>query len=389
MVELGTILSTGEAIRPISADSHIVEPAHCYIDNIESKYRDIAPRVQRMERDGILMDAFVIDGMSAPVPIMSVSSAGRDPRESFLSGTVDDALQGAWDPDLRLVDQDRDGIAAEVLYPSVGMVLCSHTDPDYKQACMWAYNRWLAEYVGAHPTRLYGLGQTTVRSVDEAVEDLRKFKEMGFKGVMLPGFPDTEFDYGDTRFDPLWEAAIGLDMPVTFHILTTNHPKSGKDWSKPDYRGNSRMNGFHGIIRGVQDIMGMFIFDGVLDRFPDLKLVCTEADAGWVPHYMHRIDHVYKRFYGTLKGVDLSRLPSEFFYDNIYVTFQDDWSAFKMTHLMNARRLMWANDYPHGDSTWPESQPLLKEHTAHLGDDEKRWILRDNVRELYKLPDLH
>ena len=251
MTQLGAVLSTGEAIRPISADSHIVEPAHCYIDNIESKYRDTAPQVKRMDREGILMDAFVIDGMSAPVPIMSVSSAGRDPRESFLSGTVDDALQGAWDPDLRLVDQDRDGIAGEVLYPSVGMVLCSHTDPDYKQACMWAYNRWLAGYVGAHPDRLFGLGQTTVRSVAEAVEDLRKFKDMGFKGVMLPGFPDTEFDYCDPAFDALWEAAVGLDMPVTFHILTTNHPKSGKDWTKPEFRGNSRMNGFHGIIRGV------------------------------------------------------------------------------------------------------------------------------------------
>ena len=129
----------------------------------------------------------------------------------------------------------------------------------------------------------------------------------------------------------------------------------------------------------------MFIFDGILDRFPALKVVCTEADAGWVPHYMHRIDHVYKRFYGTLKGVDLSRMPSEFFFDNIYVTFQDDWSAFRMTNLMNPKRLMWANDYPHGDSTWPESQPLLEKHTAHLSDDEKRWILRDNVRELYRL----
>jgi len=385
MTQLGAVLSTGEGIRPISADSHIVEPAHCYVDNIERKYFDSAPKVVRREQNGVVSDMFIIEGMNAPVPVMSVSSAGRDPRESFLSGTVEDALQGGWDPQARIADQDRDGIAAEVLYPSVGMVLCSHPDGDYKQACMSAYNRWLEGYCSAHPDRLLGLGQTAVRSVEEAVADLRRFKDIGFKGVMLPGYPDTEFDYNDRRFDALWEAAVGLDMPVTFHILTTNHPRSGKDWSKPDYRGGSRMNGFHGIIRGVQDIMGMFIFDGILDRFPALRLVCTEADAGWVPHFLHRLDHVYKRFYGTLKGVDLSKLPSEFFLENIYVTFQDDWSAFKMTHLMNPKRLMWANDYPHGDSTWPNSQPLLEKHTAHLGDAEKLLILRDNVRELYKL----
>lgn len=386
MTQLGAVLSNGEYISPISADSHIVEAPDCYTANIEKKYAETAPFVRRGQtEDGRPMDAFIIDGMTAPVPVMSVSSAGRDPRESFLSGTVDDALQGGWDPDARIADQERDGIAAEILYPSVGMVLCSHPDPDYKQANMWAYNRWLQQYCEPYPDRLYGLGQTTVRSVKEAVDDLRQFKTMGFKGIMLPGFPDTEFDYCDPQFDALWEASIDLEMPVTFHILTTNHPRSGKDWTKPDYRGNCRMNGFHGIIRGVQDIMGMFIFDGIFDRYPELKVVCTEADAGWVPHFMHRMDHAYERFFGTLKGVELSKLPSEFFAENIYVTFQDDWSAFKMTHLMNPKRMMWANDYPHGDSTWPNSQPLLAKHTAHLSDDEKKLILRGNVEELYQL----
>ena len=115
MTQLGTVLSTGEYVSPISADSHIVEAPDCYTANIEKKYADTAPFVRRGEtEDGRPMDAFIIDGMSAPVPVMSVSSAGRDPRESFLSGTVDDALQGGWDPDARILDQERDGIAAEM-----------------------------------------------------------------------------------------------------------------------------------------------------------------------------------------------------------------------------------------------------------------------------------
>ncbi len=385
MTQLGTVLSTGETIRPISSDSHIVEPPNCYRDNIEAKYRDSAPRIERHDFEGIPTDVFVIEGMATPVPVMSVSSAGRDPRESFLSGTVDDALAGGWDPDARIVDQDRDGVEGEILYPSIGMVLCSHPDPDYKHANMWAYNRWLQQYCSAHPDRLYGLGQTAVRSVAEAVEDLRKMKDMGFKGVMLPGWAETEADYGDAAFDPLWEAAIDLEMPVTFHILTNNHPKSGKSWSKPEYRGGSRLNGYNGIIRAVQDIMGMFIYDGVFDRFPDLKIVCTEADAGWVPHFTHRLDHAYKRFFGTLKGVALSKLPSEFFFENIYVTFQDDWSAYSMMDLMNSKRIMWANDYPHGDSTWPNSQEVLGKYTPLLSDTDKKRILRENVQELYQL----
>jgi len=386
MTRLGAVLSTGESIRPISADSHIVEPGNCYIDNIESKYAERAPRIIRSETaDGLPMDAFLIDGLSPPISVMSVSSAGRDPSESFHAGTVEDARQGGWDPHARIADQDRDGIAAEMLYPSIGMVLCSHTDIDYKHACMWAYNRWLQKFCSAYPDRLFGLGQTSARDVKEIVADLQKFKNMGFKGIMLPGFPATEEDYSHASYDAVWEASVDLDMPITFHILTTNHPKSGKNWTDPDFRGNSRMNAFHGLIRGVQDILGMFVFDGILDRFPDLKVVCTEADAGWVPHFMHRMDHVYHRFFGTLKGVKFSKTPSEFFRENFYVTFQDDWSAFKMAHLMNPKRLMWANDYPHSDSTWPNSQPLLQSHTSDLQDEDKRAILRDNVTQLYKL----
>jgi hypothetical protein len=81
----------------------------------------------------------------------------------------------------------------------------------------------------------------------------------------------------------------------------------------------------------------------------------------------------------------MKKLPSEYFRDNVYVTFQDDWVAFKMTGMCNPRRLMWANDFPHSDSTWPWSQDLLREHTKSLTPEETRWILRDNVRELYKL----
>ena len=63
-----------------------------------------------------------------------------------------------------MADQVRDGVAAEIIYPTVGMILCNHTDLDYKRACFEAYNRWIAEYCSAHPERLLGLGQTAVRT---------------------------------------------------------------------------------------------------------------------------------------------------------------------------------------------------------------------------------
>jgi len=113
--------------------------------------------------------------------------------------------------------------------------------------------------------------------------------------------------------------------------------------------------------------------------------VCVEADAGWVPHYMYRMDHAFKRHRHWLTGTELHRLPSEYFAENIYVTFQDDWVAFQVADLLNDERLMWANDFPHSDSTWPWSKDVLAEQASHLDPALKQRILHDNVAELYKL----
>jgi uncharacterized protein len=79
-------------------------------------------------------------------------------------------------------------------------------------------------------------------------------------------------------------------------------------------------------------------------------------------------------------------MPSEYFREHVYTTFQDDWVAFQVKDLCNVRRLLWANDFPHSDSTWPRSQELLAKHAAHLTPEELRWVLHDNVAELYGLP---
>ncbi len=362
--------------KPISADSHITEPPHCYVDYIDPKFRDRAPRIQRIDKIG---DAFIVDGMGSPVPMGLVAAAGKDSAEITTDGVAfEDLWKSGWDAKFRVADQEKDGVAAEFIYPTVGMVICNHPDFDYKKACFEAYNRWLQEYCAEAPDRLYGLAQVSMRSPEDGVAEIRHAKEMGFKGVMMPGNPAVE-DYDSTVYDKVWATAVECDMPLSFHILT------GKSDSLSGQVRGPRINGFLSIIRGCQDVMGTFIFGGVFDRFPDLKVVCVEADAGWVPHYMYRMDHAYKRHRYWMKAPPLKRMPSDYFNDNIYVTFQDDWVAFRMKDMCNVRRLMWANDYPHSDSTWPWSQAMLEEHTKNLSEQERNWICHDNVAELYKL----
>jgi uncharacterized protein len=358
----------------ISADSHITEPPGTYLDRIDPRFRDRAPRVVRDPRRG---DLFVIDGLDKPIPMGLVAAAGKAAEDLRMFGTrMEDMHAGGWDPRARLADQDVDGVSAEVLYPTVGMMLCNHPDFDYKKACFDAYNEWIAEYSAFCPERLIGVGQTAMRSIDEGIEDLRRMKALGLRGVMMPGNP-AGADYDDPAYGPFYEAAIDLGLPLSFHILT-----SQQDTFKT--RG-PKLNAFLSIIRGCQDIIGLFILGGVFERHPRLKLVCVEADAGWVPHYMYRMDHAWERHRYWLPAGTLTRAPSEYFREHVYTTFQDDWVAFQVTGLCNVRRLMWANDFPHSDSTWPHSQAVLAKQAGHLSEHDRDLILHDNVAELYGL----
>jgi predicted TIM-barrel fold metal-dependent hydrolase len=353
----------------ISADSHVTEHPDTYRNYVAAADRENAPHVARNDAGN---DVYVIPGMKSMIPIGLVAAAGRTPD---LAGKFEDWYPSGWDPHLRAADQDRDGVTAEVLYPTVGMVLCNHGDLAYKRTYMQAYNRWMAEYCAVDPKRLIGVGQTALRTPDEGIEDLREIEALGLRGVMLPGVPG-EGDYHEERYDPFWEAAIGIGLPLSFHILTT--PNSFAQARGPF------MNHAVAIIRANQDIMGMLIFGGVFERHPKLRIVCVEADAGWVPHWMYRMDHYYKR-HQYLRHQKLERLPSEIFKEHIYVTFQDDWAAFQTTHLQNPERLMWANDFPHSDSTWPWSQDVLREQASHLDEPTRDLILHHNVARLYGL----
>jgi predicted TIM-barrel fold metal-dependent hydrolase len=192
---------------------------------------------------------------------------------------------------------------------------------------------------------------------------------------MMSGQPG-EKDYDDPSYDRLWAAAVDMELPLCFHILT-NRAYGG-------HRGPT-INALLNVVRSCQDILGMLIYSGVFDRYPDLKVVCVESDAGWAPHYAYRMDHIYNRHRFWNKAPELKKLPSEYFFENIWLTFQDDWTAFQVKDHLNIERIMWANDFPHSDSTWPLSQELLTEHAANLSPHEARRILRDNCVELFGL----
>jgi predicted TIM-barrel fold metal-dependent hydrolase len=373
----------GEAI---SADSHVTEPEAAYA-TIDRRYAHRAPRRAEVPGQGAAMVVDPGGPGERLVPFGRMAMAGRTHVRKPEGWAWDELHPGGFDPLARLDEMERDGVAAEVIYPTVGMVLCNHPDRGYQRACFAAYNRWLAEWCATDPARLVGIGQTAARAPDEAVADVEEILALGLRGVMLPGFPGCA-DWHHPDWDPLWAALADLGVPASFHILTSGE---GTRWRGPG------MNGFLGVIHANQDLLGALVLGGVLARHPGLRVVCVEADAGWVPHFGFRMDSLYARHRHWVGKsdpalaardpaavhADLPRPPSTYLFEQVYVTFQDDEIALRIAGLMNRDRLMWASDHPHSDATWPESERIRQRFATLVDDATCARVLRDNCAALY------
>ena len=366
---------TAANVEPlISADSHISETEACFAE-IDPRFRDSRPtEIFDPERGAVLE----IPDLGIRVPMGVICTAGRPPEDFARAIPWEELHPAGHDPKARVAIQEEEGVRAELLYPSLGMVLCNHPDVDYKKACFDAYNRWLAEFCAFAPTRLLGVGVASLRTVDEGVAEVCRIAEQGFRGVMLPGNPPVE-DYDHPCWDPLWETCVGLGLPVSFHILTT------RDGIMERMRGASRLTQQIVTVRGVQNIIAMIVLGAVFDRHPDLRVVCVESDAGWVPHFKFRLDHAYERHRFHLPTPPLARPPSAYLDENVWVTFQDDYSVKHVKGGLALDRVMWATDFPHGDGTYPRSREIVADVTEGMTPEVRRRVVHDNAAALYAL----
>ncbi|MEZ4279620.1 MAG: amidohydrolase family protein [Myxococcota bacterium] len=356
-----------------SADSHVVEIEACYAE-IDPRFRSLRPQAKDDPKQGAIM---VVPGMDFTIPSGMLSRAGLRYEDWANPQPWSRIHPAAFDPKARLAIQDEEGVAGEVIYPSAGMVLCLHKDVAYRKACFEAYNRWLAAFCATDPKRLVGIGMVALPSPEEGVRELREVARQGFKGVMFCGDPAFE-DYDHPSYAPIWEAAIELGLPVSFHILT------GKDSYGMAVRGPKVIQQIV-TVRGNQNIIMMMVLGGVFERHPELKVVMVENDAGWLPHFCFRLDHAWERHRWSMETGSISRKPSEYVAENVYTTFQDDSSVRWVLPALNLEHVMWATDFPHGDGTYPNSRRIADEVTVGMTGPEKHGVVYANARSLYGL----
>ena len=263
-------------------------------------------------------------------------------------------------PGERLKDQDIDGVAAEVLYTTLGMALFGLADGELQQACFRVYNDWLAEFCSHDRRRLHGIALIALDDVDAGKKELERCAAAGLKGGMIYGCAPAQRPYLSRDYDPFWAAAQDMEMPLSLHVFTRGN--QGAQPSLNRQPASEYMNFSRAYVLGlheVQDSLADIIQSGVLERFPRLKIVSAENDTGWLPHFMYRLDHVYEKF-GAFSEVaqPLTMKPSDYARRQLWATFQDDPVGPALYRVFGENNFMWASTFPIPITSWPTSARL-------------------------------
>lgn len=368
----------------ISADSHVVEPYDLWRRELPAGLRARAPRAERDpdNRHWYFVDA---DGARG-VDLTLSASAGLPAAEVQARLDADPDAEvgrpGAADPVARLRDLRRDGTCADVVYPTATLSLMASSDRTLQEACFAVYNDWIADYCAADPERLAGLAVLSTWDVGGAVRELRRARELGLRGAAIWTSPPEGESFFDRRYEPLWEAAAGLKMPLSLHTLAGN--RASRDVARYGADVESTFFFVFTTRLELQRSLCELVVSGAFERHPELRVVAAEGGIEYAATLERRLDGGFARSWGRLDH-SLEMKPSEYFRRNVYLTYISDPVGLNNVRFTGADHFMWSGDYPHDASTWPDSPRVMREEceAAGLDEAEVRKLGALNVAGLY------
>jgi predicted TIM-barrel fold metal-dependent hydrolase len=364
----------------VSADGHVVEPADLWTTRMDKRFRERAPRVESRPE----ADYYIIEGLTEfPVGLEGVTI------EEKIQGQVTtpkgrrhaETRPGAWDPQPRLVDQERDHLRAEVIYPGgFGLQFFHVQDAEYQREIIRVYNDWISEFCSAAPDRLLGSALLPMRGpVEWAVEEAERIAGMeGIRTVLIPA--EVERSYAHADYNPMWDALQDIGLPVSTH--------SGTGTGEAIFAKMERL----GTGLGVTDnkvfqpmrAMADLIWGAVPQRYPQLRFVVVEGGVGWVASLLGFMDHWWNDHRHWMEP-KLDEAPSTYFKRQFWATFEDDRAGILTRELVGVDRLMWGSDYPHTEGTFPYSQEQIMRDFMGVPEAEVYQMVTGNAAQLYGL----
>jgi len=382
----------------ISADSHVNEPPQAW-ERVQKEYGERAPRVVK-DPPGVPKGVWLLIEGRPPVGLSHYSKGLVVSKNQGISEVEQEKhfetirfnenfryedYPGGWEPAARLKDQDTDGIEAEILFSSAVRQLYSIIDEPFQRAIFRSYTAWLQEFCSHNPKRLIGLATLSILDIEHTVADIHEYASQGFRGVQIPT-RIKDSGYYEPKYEPMWAALEETGMIVNVHTSATQGV-ARKHYEGPrDIDPKKQSLGFANKQAPAQQFLGNLILSGVFDRHPKLKIVCAEFDVGWVANLVQQVDYWFGRASTFDAEKNINRLPpSAYFKTNAFFTYQDDRAGVLTAPVFGEDNFLWASDYPHGVTTWPNSQATVDRNCAGIDPAVKRKLNHHNVAKLYRL----
>jgi predicted TIM-barrel fold metal-dependent hydrolase len=398
-------MTISEIPRIISADDHVTEPPDMWTNRLPEQLRDIGPRVVRRKTNvvypngkpsavastddtGVWCDWWLYESVEMPF-ILPSASAGMTSVD-FTPITYDDIRPGCWKVAERLQDMDVNHVDASVCFPNVVPRFCGQTfleaqDKDLALLCVKAYNDWMIEeWCGgdAHG-RLIPLTLVPLWDAEAAAAEVLRCAALGSYAIAFTesphalGMPSMHSGY----WEPLFAACNETETIINLHIGSS----SKAPITSPDAP--------HAItstlwFQNAAGAMADYLVSGVFERYSNLKIALSEAQVGWMPYVLERLDKIWEgRDHESSMGLKLAKPPSAYARDHVFGCIYDDESGLNARDVIGMDQIMFEVDYPHQDGTFPHTKDVATRicDKAGLNDEERYKLMRGNAINAFGL----
>lgn len=366
----------------ISADTHAGPPTERYRDYMEARYHDAFDQDLALSRELI----------EARREVTGSADFERDWEEE----TGDGGLRAAWDPTVRNGELDREGVAAEVIFPDAdvlnggaaapfgaGLSSSGELDGELVMVGAKAHNRWLAELCSDSPQRRCGVATVPIlHDVEAALAEVRRIAKDGLRAMMIPTLWGDKPSYNDPRYEPVWDLCEDLGVVVHVHSGGASKDIALAQGMVPIYATEAWW--------WAARPLWVLLWSGVFDRHPTLKFVTTEDGAWWVPDIVEKMDEKWVGGHNTAKmgrvfRDSLARKPSEYFGVNVFLgASTPSRQEVERRHRINVDAFLWGNDFPHPEGTWPNTRRCIHGAFFDVPVSEARRMLGENAAAVYR-----
>ena len=386
----------------VSVDDHVIEPPSLWVSRLPARHRDAGPRVARLPAgelalsgaryveqpgtDGPLVDYWVYEDLYQSLK-RAVTAVGRPRAEvTMTSTTYDDVRAGCYDPVARVQDMDANWTQASLSFPNFprfcGQTFLEATDHDLALLCVRAYNDWMVEeWCGGSDGRLVPLCIVPLWDPALAAAEVERNAARGVRAVCFSevpaylGLPSIH----SGEWDPFFATCESAGTVLCLHIGSgTKMPSTSPDAPL----GVPVTIGYGNCMNSLAD----WLFSGKLAQFPGLRLLYAESQIGWIPYLLERADDVFEQHHAWVAtGGEISEPPSTYYYRQVYACFFRDYHGVASLEECGVDNVMFEVDYPHSDSTWPDSRAVAADTMKGLAPDIVHKLVRGNAIRVFGL----